>query len=113
MSAGSTSWERTPSKKSVSIPYHAVFDAEQFVRLKAGLNAAFTWQNFKNDLRQSPKAVVHNATHYDSRRGAAANSQLLMGDGERSLADLASEDKLFHGVDLLTLLAAQWDSKMI
>jgi CHAT domain-containing protein/tetratricopeptide (TPR) repeat protein len=69
------------------------------------LNAAFTWQNFKNDLRQSPKAVVHIATHYDSRPGVAANSQLLMGDGERSLADLASEDKLFHGVDLLTLSA--------
>ena len=37
MSATSTSWERTPFKEAVPIPYHAAFDAEQFVRLKAGL----------------------------------------------------------------------------
>jgi hypothetical protein len=37
MSAASTSWKRTPFKECVPIPYHAAFDAEQFVRLKAGL----------------------------------------------------------------------------
>jgi hypothetical protein len=37
MSAASTSWERTPFKECVPIPYRAAFDAEQFVRLKAGL----------------------------------------------------------------------------
>jgi hypothetical protein len=37
MSAASTSRERTPFKGCVPIPYHAAFDAEQFVRLKAGL----------------------------------------------------------------------------
>ena len=69
------------------------------------LNAAFTRQNFENDLRQWRNPVVHIATHFDSRPGVAANSQLLLGDGELSLAEIESETRLFKGVDLLTLSA--------
>jgi CHAT domain-containing protein len=69
------------------------------------LNGAFTRQNFENDLRQRRNPVVHIATHFDSRPGVAANSHLLLGDGELSLADIESETRLFKGVDLLTLSA--------
>ena len=37
MSATSESWKRESFKECVPIPYHAVFDAEQFGRLKSGL----------------------------------------------------------------------------
>ena len=49
--------------------------------------------------------VVHIATHFTSRPGVAANSQLLLGDGELSLAEIESQTRLFNGVDLLTLSA--------
>jgi hypothetical protein len=48
---------------------------------------------------------VHIATHFDSRPGVAANSYLLLGDGELSLAEIAAQTRLFHGVDLVTLSA--------
>lgn len=35
--ATSTSWNRTPFRKCVPIPYHAAFDADQFTRLREGL----------------------------------------------------------------------------
>ena len=69
------------------------------------LNAAFTIKNFENDLRQKRNPVVHIATHFDSRPGVAANSHLLLGDGELSLAQIESKTRLFDGVDLLTLSA--------
>jgi CHAT domain-containing protein len=70
------------------------------------LNAEFTRTSFENDLRSRRHPVVHIATHFDSRPGVAANSHLLLGDGsEWSLADIASHQDLFAGVDLLTLSA--------
>jgi len=69
------------------------------------LNSAFTHQSFEDDLRQRRNPVVHIATHFDSRPGVAANSHLLLGDGELSLAEIESETRLFNGVDLLTLSA--------
>jgi CHAT domain-containing protein/Flp pilus assembly protein TadD len=69
------------------------------------LNAAFTRQSFESDLRQKRNTVVHIATHFDSRPGVAANSHMLLGDGEMSLAEIESETRLFDGVDLLTLSA--------
>ena len=69
------------------------------------LNSDFTRVNFENDLRQKRNPVVHIATHFDSRPGVAANSLLLLGDGEVSLAEIEAETRLFDGVDLLTLSA--------
>jgi hypothetical protein len=37
MSTTSKSWKWEPFEECVPIPYHAAFDAEQFVRLKVGL----------------------------------------------------------------------------
>jgi len=37
MPVTNTSWKREPFKECVPIPYHAVFDVEQFTRLKEGL----------------------------------------------------------------------------
>jgi CHAT domain-containing protein len=68
------------------------------------LNAAFTREAFENDLEKH-KPVIHIATHFDSQPGVAANSHLLLGDGELSLAEIEAEDGLFSGVDLLTLSA--------
>ncbi|MGD0938771.1 MAG: tetratricopeptide repeat protein [Terracidiphilus sp.] len=69
------------------------------------LNATFTRENFRNDLTLKRNPVVHIATHFDSRPGVAANSQLLLGDGKLSLAEIAAQTRLFEGVDLLTLSA--------
>jgi len=48
------------------------------------LNASFTKEAFERDLSQDQAhhPVVHIATHFDSRAGVAANSYLLLGDGE-------------------------------
>lgn len=57
-------------------------------------------------MQQPEKSVVHIATHFDSRPGVAANSQLLLGDGSQmSLAEIEAMPRLFSGVDLLTLSA--------
>jgi len=69
------------------------------------LNADFSKSNFENDLRRKQNSVVHIATHFDSRPGVAANSQLLLGDGPMSLAEIESQNRLFTGVQLLTLSA--------
>jgi CHAT domain-containing protein len=45
------------------------------------LNAAFTHQSFIDDLERKRNRVVHIATHFSSRAGVAANSELLLGDG--------------------------------
>ena len=37
MPASKTSWKREPFKQCVPIQYHAAFDADQLVHLKAGL----------------------------------------------------------------------------
>ena len=58
-------------------------------------NATFTIKNFENDLRQKRNPVVHIATHFESRPGVAANSHLLLGNGELSLAEIELEDRLF------------------
>jgi len=58
-----------------------------------------------NDLRRKRNSVVHITTHFDSRPGVAANSHLLLGDGELSLAQIEAKTHLFDGVDLLTLSA--------
>ena len=50
--------------------------------------------------------MVHIATHFDSHRGVAANSHLLLGDGSQmSLAEIEGTALLFSGVDVLTLSA--------
>jgi CHAT domain-containing protein/Tfp pilus assembly protein PilF len=69
------------------------------------LNSAFTRRSFEDDLLQKENPVVHIATHFVSRPGVAANSYLLLGDGELSLAEIESESQLFRGVNLLTLSA--------
>ena len=69
------------------------------------LNAAFTHASFDNDLRHRRNDVVHIATHFRSRPGVAANSELLLGDGPISLAEIAAKTRLFDGVELLTLSA--------
>ena len=70
------------------------------------LDTDFTRAAFKAAMQQPDKSVVHIATHFDSRPGAAANSHLLLGDGtELSLADIEATPRLFSGVDLLTLSA--------
>jgi CHAT domain-containing protein len=70
------------------------------------LDPDFTRESFKAAMLQPDKSVVHIATHFDSRPGVAANSQLLLGDGSKlSLAEIESTPRLFSGVDLLTLSA--------
>ncbi len=101
--------ESTSPLPSVPAELRGIFretaDSKSPVSGVVRLNGAFTRQNFENDLRQRKNPVVHIATHFDSRPGVAANSQLLLGDGELSLADIESETRLFKGVDLLTLSA--------
>ena len=69
------------------------------------MDAQFTKEAFRNDMRQTDKAVVHIATHFDSKPGVAANSHMVLGDGLLSLADIEAMPRLFSGVDLLTLSA--------
>ncbi len=70
------------------------------------INAEFTQITFENDLRARRNNVVHIATHFDSEPGVAANSHLLLGDGNLwSLAEIEDQQDLFDGVDLLTLSA--------
>lgn len=69
------------------------------------LDAAFTRAAFEEDLRRKRNHVVHIATHFTSRPGVAASSELLLGDGPISLAELEAKTRLFNGVDLLTLSA--------
>jgi CHAT domain-containing protein len=70
------------------------------------LNADFTQEAFRKDLRKPDKNVVHIATHFDSRPGVEADSHLLLGDGNQlSLAEIDAMPRLFSGVDLLTLSA--------
>ena len=69
------------------------------------LNSEFTRATFEQDLRRQRNRVVHIATHFDSRPGVAADSQLLLGDGELSLAEIEAKTRLFNGVELLTLSA--------
>lgn len=68
------------------------------------LDAAFTRANFESELRQK-RPLVHIATHFDSEPGVAANSALLLGDGQITLAEIAAGTRMFDGVDLLTLSA--------
>jgi CHAT domain-containing protein len=76
------------------------------VQGKVELDTDFTRETFEAAMRQPDKAVVHIATHFDSRPGVAANSNLLLGDGsEVSLAEIEAMPRLFSGVDLLTLSA--------
>jgi CHAT domain-containing protein len=76
------------------------------VQGKVELDPDFTREAFLAAMRQPEKAVVHIATHFDSRPGVAANSNLLLGDGtELSLAEIEAMPRLFSGVDLLTLSA--------
>lgn len=73
---------------------------------RVGLDRDFTRETFQAAMRQPEKSVVHIATHFDSRPGVAANSNLLLGDGsELSLAEIEAMPRLFSGVDLLTLSA--------
>jgi CHAT domain-containing protein len=69
------------------------------------LNAQFTRTSFEIDLKRKHNDVVHIATHFDSRPGVAANSHLILGDGQMSLAEIESKPGLFDGVELLTLSA--------
>ena len=73
---------------------------------RVSLDGDFTREAFEAAMRQPEKAVVHVATHFDSRPGVAANSNLLLGDGSQmSLAEIEATPRLFSGVDLLTLSA--------
>jgi CHAT domain-containing protein/tetratricopeptide (TPR) repeat protein len=69
------------------------------------LNQDFTRAHFETDLARQRHSVVHIATHFDSRPGAAANSQLLLGDGPLNLAEIKARSRLFDHVQLLTLSA--------
>jgi CHAT domain-containing protein len=73
---------------------------------RVGLDGDFTLKALKDAMQQPEKAVVHIATHFDSRPGVAADSHLLLGDGSQlSLAEIEAMPRLFSGVDLLTLSA--------
>jgi len=73
---------------------------------RVSLDGDFTRAAFLAAMRQPGKSVVHVATHFDSRPGVAANSNLLLGDGSQlSLAEIEAAPRLFSGVDLLTLSA--------
>ena len=69
------------------------------------LNGDFTWQKFRDDLKQPNKNIVHIATHFRAEPGPAASSTLLFGDAEVSLSEIAGFEQLFSDVDLLTLSA--------
>src|ERR1039458_2157593 len=72
------------------------------------LNGDFTREAFEAAMRQPEKSVVHIATHFDTRPGVAANSHLLLGDGnELSLGQIEAMPRLFSGVELLTLSACK------
>jgi len=70
------------------------------------LNADFTADSFRDDLRQSKRNVVHIATHFQYQPESADQSKLLLGDGKGlSLKKIQDAEQLFAGVDLLTLSA--------
>jgi CHAT domain-containing protein len=99
-----------PPQPSVPAELRAVFrDGSNGAGALPGtvrLNADFSKSNFENDLRRKQNSVVHIAAHFDSRPGVAANSQLLLGDGPMSLSEIESQNRLFTGVQLLTLSAS-------
>lgn len=65
----------------------------------------FTENNFINELKQQ-RPLVHIASHFNFRPGDETRSFLLMGDGKAfTLEEMKREEKLFQGVELLTLSA--------
>jgi CHAT domain-containing protein len=70
------------------------------------LNGDFKKTTLEQDLSSTLNPIVHIATHFDAEPGDAANSSLLLGDGNRlTLAEMAANDSLFNGVDLVALSA--------
>lgn len=70
------------------------------------LDRDFTKSTLQQDLAGKLSPIVHIATHFDAEPGDAANSTLLLGDGTRlTLSELAADDGLFNGVDIVTLSA--------
>jgi len=98
-----------PALPSVPAELHGIFrqsgNGAEPLAGSIRLDAEFTREAFLNDLRQPNHRVVHIATHFDSQP-LAANSRLLLGDGQPwSLQEIRAVPRLFHGVDLLTLSA--------
>lgn len=71
------------------------------------LDQAFDWPNFKRLLQQGPRhSLLHIASHFNLAPGNETQSFLLTGQGEPiKLALLNRQQRLFEGVDLLTLSA--------
>ncbi|HWT01789.1 MAG TPA: CHAT domain-containing protein [Pyrinomonadaceae bacterium] len=77
----------------------AIFDGEIFQ------DAEFTRPAMLAALKQK-RPLVHIASHFAFRPGDEARSFLLLGDGQPlTLAEMKEQEKLFDGVDLLTLSA--------
>ncbi len=72
---------------------------------KIMLDEAFNEKTMLAALQQG-YPVVHIATHFHLQPGSDENSFLLLGNGKLTLAQLKTlQDRLFKGVDLLTLSA--------
>ena len=68
-------------------------------------NAEFTKKSFLELLKER-RAVVHIASHFSFRPGDEMRSFLLLGDGSVfNLEEMKRQEKLFDGVELLTLSA--------
>jgi len=69
------------------------------------LDENFTWKSMCAELKKK-YPLVHIASHFQCTPGNDTTSFLLLGDGQRLTMDkIRSKDKLFNGVDLLTLSA--------
>lgn len=78
-----------------------VFNGNVFIDEKFTADSLKLIPGFKPDF-------VHIATHFNFQPGEAGKSRLYLGDGNSvSLIDFQYADRLFDGVDLLTLSACQ------
>jgi CHAT domain-containing protein len=76
------------------------------------LDAEFSKVALQQDLERKVNPIVHIATHFDAEPGDAENSSLLLGDGTKmSLAEIAANENLFAGVDVVTLSACSTGSQ--
>lgn len=67
-------------------------------------DAGFTKDAFYNAMKQR-RPLVHIASHFSFRPGDDSRSFLLLGEGFLTLSEMKKQEKLFHGVELLTLSA--------
>jgi len=99
-----------PALRAVPAELNAVIDStankEGIVPGEILLDPQFTQATMTQALEQQKYNIVHIASHFSLHPGDPNGSFLLLGDGNHlSLANMADDQTLFQGVDLLALSA--------